>query len=273
MLTGLTLHLCSWISDTQYCQPPHYTSWVKSQSCSGPRQLSYTFFLLRRPAVSFPDSQTNDLTSHFIEKMNCSHKRTTLPSHHHFTSLPASVLPCVAILPLQWKMFPISALLSAQASISTCFLNYFVPPMIPSFLHCLFSPVCWLIPIIMKTCLNITHLKQQSKLKISLTPISTSICCLISLHPFTVKSPQKKLLLTTEFTCLAPVLSSVSVSPWPKYTSVFSPKIDIPQVFPIPVNDIIIYLVFRPQILVMFEFSFSFTVPVKLFSKSCHLCL
>lgn len=205
--------------------------------------------LLRPPAVSFPDSQTNDLTSHFIEKMNCSRKRTTLSFHRHFTSLPASILPYAAVLPLQWETFLISALLSAQAPISTCFLNYFCSSSDP-----IFPPLSIFSFLLahshrMKTCLNITHLKQQSKLKTSLTPISTSICCLISLHPFMVKSPPKKIIAnpwihlpgSSSFLSL-----SVTVA---KICFCLSPQIGISQVFPISVNDTIIYVVFRPQIL------------------------
>lgn len=101
----------------------------------------------------------------------------------------------------------------------------------------------------MKTCLNITHLKQQSKLKTSLTPKSTSICYLISLHPFMVKSPKKKM-IANRWIHLRGSSSFLSLSvAMAKIYFYFSPKIDIPQGFPISVNDTIIYLVFRPQIL------------------------
>lgn len=171
MLTWLTLHLCPWISDTQYCQPPHYTSWVKSQSCSGSRTLLYTFFLLRPPALAFPNSQTNDLTSHFIEEINWSHKETTLSSHHHFHQPTCIYTPVCCLPSLQWKKFLRSPLLLVSDSYFLSLSQLLCSSGDPlSFLHYPFSPFCWLIPIGIKICLNITHLKQQSKLKTSLDP-------------------------------------------------------------------------------------------------------
>ena len=52
----------------------------------------------------------------------------------------------------------------------------------------------------------------------------------------------------------------------------FSPKIGIPQVFSISINDNYHLPSFRATNLrVILEFSFSLTLPVKSFSKSCQL--
>lgn len=54
----------------------------------------------------------------------------------------------------------------------------------------------------------------------------------------------------------------------------FSPKIGIPQVFSISINDNCYLPSFRATNLrVILEFSFSLTLPIKSFSKSCQLYL
>lgn len=131
-------------------------------------KATFLYFLLKPPALSFPNSQTNDLTSHF-RKIDCNQKGIPSSSHHHF--LPASIPLYAAFPPLQWKKFLRSPLLLGSGS---CFLSLsqvlcsFGDP--PSLLHDLFSPLCWLVPISIETCLNIIHLKQQSKLKTSPDP-------------------------------------------------------------------------------------------------------
>lgn len=92
-----------------------------------------------------------------------------------------------ACLPPQWKKFLRSALHLSPGSCFLWLLQDFPPPVSPRLSCTVPSTLCWLLPISVKTCLSITHLKLQSKLKTS----SDFQVYLISLHPCSVKVLKK----------------------------------------------------------------------------------